>query len=108
MVGIADRLCDLDGDGSLLDYRSDDPAVLAATKDLHYSRYPVIAAGGNLKIAGSKGGPVHIEGTIYTQDTSHMHRSKVWGPVFALGNEIADFVHNCEYISFSSPLQKSP
>jgi hypothetical protein len=96
--GIPDRLCDLDGDGSLLDFRS--PTASAITMDRHYSRYPAIVAGNDLKIGGDKGGPVHIEGTMYTAGASHLHRSEAWGPVFVLGNEIADFIHNCEYISF--------
>jgi hypothetical protein len=97
--GVKDTLCDLDGDGSLYDFRNANPTSLG-TKDEHYSDFPAIVATTGLKIDKSSGGPTHIEGTIYTPDESHLHRSQVYEKAFVMGSEIADTVHNCEYMSF--------
>jgi hypothetical protein len=97
--GTLDRLCDLDGDGSLYDFRNPNPTALG-TKDVHYSDFPALVGIQGLKIDKSDGGPTHIEGTIYTMDESHFHRSNVYEKAFVMGSEIADTVHNCEYISF--------
>jgi hypothetical protein len=94
--GVMDALADLDGDGSRYDFRGPQAAT---SLDRHYSNWPAIAASGNLKI--DKGdGATHIEGTIWTAEESHFHRSEANGKAFLLGSEIANVVHNCEFISF--------
>ena len=43
----------------------------------------------------------HIEGVVYTNSESHLHRSDPWAPAFAVGSEIADTIHNCQFFSFA-------
>ncbi|UCF38423.1 MAG: hypothetical protein JSU96_06150 [Acidobacteriota bacterium] len=83
--------------------------------DVRYSRYPAIAANdtfrvvggayrddsGSLTFAQAAGGPVHIEGVVYSVAESHLHRSEFEAAAYAVGSEIADIVHNCQFFSFA-------
>ena len=37
-----------------------------------------------------KGGPVHIEGTVYSVAESHIHKSEPYQSSYAVGSEIAE------------------
>ena len=79
-------------------------AADAANCDLIYSNWPAIAANGNIKVDGSptgSGGPVHIEGAIYTVGESHFHKSAPRESSYIVGSEIADTIHNCQWFSFA-------
>jgi len=72
--------------------------------DVVYSNYPALAANGKLKIdssGSSQGGPVHIEGVVYSAAESHLHKSDARESAYAVGSEIADVVHNCQWFSFA-------
>ena len=72
--------------------------------DIIYSDWPAIAANGAIKVAASgsnQGGPVHIEGTVYSVAESHFHKSDPKESSYAVGSEIADTVHNCQWFSFA-------
>ncbi len=72
--------------------------------DIIYSRWPAIAANGAIKVDHSgfgAGGPVHIEGAVYTVAESHFHKSDAYEASYAVGSEIADTVHNCQWFSFA-------
>ena len=72
--------------------------------DVVYSNYPALAANGKLKIdssGSSQGGPVHIEGVVYSVAESHLHKSDARESAYAVGSEVADVVHNCQWFSFA-------
>jgi hypothetical protein len=72
--------------------------------DVVYSNYPALAANGKIKIdssGSSQGGPVHIEGVVYSVAESHLHKSDARESAYAVGSEIADVVHNCQWFSFA-------
>lgn len=72
--------------------------------DVVYSNWPALAANGRIKIdssATNKGGPVHIEGVVYSVAESHLHKSDAREAAYAVGSEIADVVHNCQWFSFA-------
>jgi hypothetical protein len=74
------------------------------THDLIYSNWPALAANGAIKVADSIpnwGGPVHIEGPIYTVAESHFHKSHLSESSYSVGGEIADTIHNCQFFSFA-------
>ena len=51
----------------------------AANFDVVYSRWPALTANGKVNIknsAADKGGPVHIEGGVYSVAESHFHKSR--------------------------------
>ncbi len=65
---------------------------------------PAIIAGTKIKIdktgTSGMGGPVHIEGVVYTTGESHLHKSFPYETAYIKGTEIADTVHNCQFFSF--------
>lgn len=73
--------------------------------DVIYSNWPALAANGKLNIKDSgafpDGGPVHIEGAVYTPSESHFHKSDAYESSYAVGSEIADTIHNCQWFSFA-------
>jgi Tfp pilus assembly protein PilX len=72
--------------------------------DVIYSNWPAIAANGKIGIAASPaafGGPVHIEGAMYSVSESHIHKSDPYESSYAVGSEIADTIHNCQFFSFA-------
>ena len=72
--------------------------------DVVYSNWPALAANGRIKIdnsGGSSGGPVHIEGPVYSVAESHIHKSNSYESSYAVGSEIADVIHNCQWFSFA-------
>ncbi|MCZ6857217.1 MAG: hypothetical protein O7F70_04400 [Gemmatimonadetes bacterium] len=72
--------------------------------DVIYSNWPAIAANGKVKVDSSGaglGGPVHIEGGVYTPAESHFHKSDPYESSYAVGSEIADTIHNCQWFSFA-------
>jgi hypothetical protein len=74
------------------------------THDVVYSNWPALAANGAIKVADSVpnwGGPVHIEGPIYTVAESHFHKTHISESSYAVGGEIADTIHNCQFFSFA-------
>ena len=99
-VPLNDSLYDNDADG-LADFATNNTtANNPADYDIRWSRYPAIAANGKIKIEGNSG-PAHIEGIVYTISESHLHRSDPWAPAYAVGSEIADTIHNCQFFSFA-------
>jgi len=99
-VPLDDSLYDNDADG-LADFATkNSEANDPANYDIRWSRYPALAANGKIKIDGN-GGPAHIEGIVYTISESHLHRSDPWAPAYAVGSEIADTIHNCQFFSFA-------
>lgn len=72
--------------------------------DVIYSHWPAIAANGGIKFSsssGGQGGPVHIEGAVYTVAESHFHKSDPFESSYSVGSEIADVIHNCQFFSFA-------
>ena len=72
--------------------------------DVIYSNWLAIAANGKIKIDSSGaglGGPVHIEGGVYTPAESHFHKSNLYESSYAVGSEIADTIYNCQWFSFA-------
>jgi len=72
--------------------------------DVVYSNWPALAANGKIKIdssGSSQGGPVHIEGVVYSVAESHLHKTDARESAYAVGSEIADVVHNCQWFSFA-------
>jgi hypothetical protein len=75
-----------------------------ANFDLLYSNWPAIAANGAIKLSDSGphwGGPVHIEGLVYTVAESHFHKSLARESSYAVGGEVAETIHNCQFFSFA-------
>jgi hypothetical protein len=69
-----------------------------------FSNWPALAANGRVKLGnscGSSGGPVHIEGPVYSLAESHIHKSNTYESSYAVGSEIADVIHNCQWFSFA-------
>jgi len=67
---------------------------------------PAIAATGKIDITDTNptdgtGGPVTIEGIIYTLAECHIHQSHPYNAVSVKGIEVANYVHNCEWFSFT-------
>jgi hypothetical protein len=79
--------------------------------DIIYSNWPAIAANGAMHVDDSPngdGGPVHIEGPVYSVAESHFHKSNANESSYAVGAEIADTIHNCQWFSFAyDPRAKS-
>ncbi len=72
--------------------------------DIIYSSWQALVANGKIKIDSSGngfGGPVHVEGGIYTVAESHFHKSNAYEASYAVGTEIADTIHNCQWFSFA-------
>jgi hypothetical protein len=72
--------------------------------DIVYSDWPALAANGQIKISSSgssQGGPVHIEGVVYSVAESHLHKTEARETAYAVGSEIADVIHNCQWFSFA-------
>ena len=44
-----------------------------------------------------EGGPVYMEGVVYTMSQIHVHQTDPYNAVFFAGTEIADYIHNCEW-----------
>ena len=87
--------------GAGIDFATDSFQVADTDRyDIKYSSYPALAANGKIGMKGS-GGPVHIEGVVYTVAESHLHRSDPWAPAYSVGSEIADTIHNCQFFSFA-------
>ncbi len=47
------------------------------------------------------GGPVTIEGLVYSEGEVHIHQSDPYNAVAMEGIQIADKVHNCEWFWFN-------
>lgn len=79
-------------------------AAVGQPYDIIYSNWPAIAANGGVKVddsGGGNGGPVHIEGAVYTVAESHFHKSNGYESSYSVGSEIADTIHNCQWLSFA-------
>lgn len=89
---------------TLYDFAQNALQVADPTKDIRYSHWPAVAAAGKLDISNSssgQGGPVHIEGVVFSTAESHLHKSNARERAYSVGSEIADTVHNCEFFSFA-------
>jgi hypothetical protein len=97
---------DASGNSTVATTVAEEQAMLGVNKkfDAIYSNWPAIAANGKIGIDSSPnpfGGPVHIEGAIYTVAESHIHKSNPYESSYAVGSEIADNIHNCQFFSFA-------
>lgn len=67
---------------------------------------PAIAATGKIDITDKdhtdgNGGPVNIKGIVYTLAECHIHQTDPYNAVSILGIEVAQYIHNCEWFSFT-------
>lgn len=70
------------------------------------STTPAIAATGKIDVTDTDptdgtGGPFTMEGIIYTMSDCHIHQSHPYNAVSAQGIEVASYIHNCEWFSFT-------